>query len=189
MVADKIRSSWTYTRARTGLHIYLTHREFVLYVGLIFRLLLLLLLFGCEILVVVVTVIVESTPPCRPLVVAVVVVVVKISLPSVWRRRHIYMENLTTPRAAGNNNHSERCCCCCWPYCYRLETVHLELVWLCQARLGQPLANVFPLVALQLQNLTVLGMLNHSAIARKFLLTCSHDLLQVVLRRQALHGG
>lgn len=70
-----------------------------------------------------------------------------------------------------------------------LETVHLELVRLRQARLGQPLANVFPLVALQLQNLTVLGMLNHSAIARKFLLTCSHDLLQVVLRRQALHGG
>lgn len=51
----------------------------------------------------------------------------------------------------------------------RLETVHLELVRLRQARLGQPLANVFPLVALQLQNLTVLGVLDHSAIARKFL--------------------
>lgn len=113
-------------------------------------------------------------------------------------RCHIYLENLTHHAASAavndnNNNNSTN-----WVEMMmmqvvvlfpRLETVHLELVRLRQARLGQPLANVFPLVALQLQNLTVLGVLDHSAIARKFLLTCSHDLLQIVLRRQTLHGG
>jgi len=50
-----------------------------------------------------------------------------------------------------------------------LETVHLELVRLGQAAPRQPLADVLTLVPLQLQHLSVLRVLNHSAIASKFL--------------------
>lgn len=50
-----------------------------------------------------------------------------------------------------------------------LETMHLQLVRLSQSRLGQPLADVLALIALQLQHLAVLGMLDHGAIACKFL--------------------
>lgn len=88
-----------------------------------------------------------------------------------------------------------------WP----LEAVHFELVGFCEASLGQPLTNVFALVSLQLQHLTVLGMLNHSPITSKLLqttnlahaltktfltnlFTCSYYFFQVIFRRQTLHS-
>lgn len=71
---------------------------------------------------------------------------------------------------------------------HHLETVHFELIGLGQASLGQPLADVFALVALQLQHLAVLGMLDHGTIAGKFLFASAHYLLQVILGRQALYG-
>lgn len=75
MVADKIRSSGTYTRARTGLHIYITHRE-NLFVCLIF----LVVVCGCEILVAVCNCLLWNTPPSSFAVVVVVVVVVVASV-------------------------------------------------------------------------------------------------------------
>lgn len=58
-----------------------------------------------------------------------------------------------------------------------LETVHLQLVRLREPGFRQKLADILPLVTLQLQNLAVLRMLNYSAIACEFLLTCPHDFL------------
>lgn len=70
-----------------------------------------------------------------------------------------------------------------------LETMNFELVRFGETRFGQPLANVLTLITLQLQYFTVFGMINYCAIAGEFLLTCSHNLLQVVLLCQALHSG
>lgn len=50
-----------------------------------------------------------------------------------------------------------------------LETVHLQLVGLGQTGLGQPLADVLALVALQLENFAVLGVLDDRAVACKLL--------------------
>lgn len=72
---------------------------------------------------------------------------------------------------------------------YGLEAVHLELLGLDQPRLGEPLANVLALVALQLQHLAVLGVLDDGTVARELLLACPYDLLQVILRREPLHRG
>lgn len=58
-----------------------------------------------------------------------------------------------------------------------LETVHLQLVRLREPGFRQKLADILPLVTLQLQNLAVLRMLNYSAIACEFLLTCPHNFL------------
>lgn len=69
------------------------------------------------------------------------------------------------------------------------ETVHFELVRLGEAILGEPLTDVLALVALQLQDLAVLGVLDDGAVARELLLARLHDLLEVVLGGQALDGG
>lgn len=58
-----------------------------------------------------------------------------------------------------------------------LKTVHLQLVRLREPGFRQKLADILPLVTLQLQNLAVLRVLNYSAIACEFLLTCPHDFL------------
>ena len=96
----------------------------------------------------------------------------------------------------------------------RLEAVHLELLGLDESGLGEPVADLVPLVALQLQHLAVLGVLHHCAVASKLLqkkrtknesravtpprcpvsnsahlLACSHDLLEVVLCGEPLDGG
>ena len=49
------------------------------------------------------------------------------------------------------------------------EPMHLQLVWLGQTRFGEPLADVLPLVSLQLQHLTVFWVFYHSPIAGKLL--------------------
>lgn len=71
----------------------------------------------------------------------------------------------------------------------RSEAVHLQLLRLGQPGLGQPLANVLALVALQLQHLAVLCVLHYRSVARKLLFTCPDDLLQVILGGEALHRG
>ena len=52
-----------------------------------------------------------------------------------------------------------------------LESVHLELGAGGQVVLGEQLADVLALVALQLENLAVLGVLDHRAVTRKLLST------------------
>jgi len=70
-----------------------------------------------------------------------------------------------------------------------LETMDFELVLFDQSNLGQPAANLGALVALQLENLPVLGMLHYSTIAREFLFACTDDFFQVIFRRESLNGG
>lgn len=65
----------------------------------------------------------------------------------------------------------------------------LELVGLGEVRLSQPLANVLPLVALELKNFAVFRVLDNGSVARKFLLARPDDLLQIILRRKALDRG
>lgn len=67
--------------------------------------------------------------------------------------------------------------------------MHLEAFGLGQACLGQPLANVFTLITLQLKDLTVFGMLDDGAVACELLLACAYDLLEIVFRRQTLDRG
>ena len=50
-----------------------------------------------------------------------------------------------------------------------LKTVDFELFWLSQSSLCQPLTDIFTLISLQLQYLTILWVLNHSSVASKFL--------------------
>lgn len=70
-----------------------------------------------------------------------------------------------------------------------LKPVNLELIWLCKSRLGQPLTNVFSLISLQLQNLSVLWMLDHCSVASELLLASTDDFFQVILGRQPLDRG
>jgi len=67
--------------------------------------------------------------------------------------------------------------------------VDLELFLLGNSYLGKKLANIVPLVALQLNNLPVFWVFNHSAVAGKVLLTCPYNLLLVEVVRDALDGG
>lgn len=60
--------------------------------------------------------------------------------------------------------------CCLLNVDRHLEAVDLELVGLSQATFCKPLTDVFSLVPLKLQDFAVFWMLNHSTIARKFLL-------------------
>ena len=53
--------------------------------------------------------------------------------------------------------------------CSHLESVDLELVRLDQAGLSEPVADFVPLIALQLQDLTILGVLYHGAVAGELL--------------------
>lgn len=67
--------------------------------------------------------------------------------------------------------------------------MNLKLFLLDNANLQEKLANVLPLVTLKLNNLTVLGMFNHSTITGKFLLERLHELLLVIVIRDALDRG
>lgn len=55
-----------------------------------------------------------------------------------------------------------------------LKSVNFELIWFCETSFGQPLANVFSLISLQLQNFSVFGMLNDSSVASEFLINYNH---------------
>ena len=70
-----------------------------------------------------------------------------------------------------------------------LETVHFQLIGLGQTGLSEPLANVFTLIALQLQHFAVFGMLDYSAIAGKLFLAGTHDFLQIIVGGEPLHSG
>lgn len=61
----------------------------------------------------------------------------------------------------------------------QLEAMHLDLVVASQSHLFEELADVLPLVALQLDNLSVLRMLHHGSIASELLLRNFDDLLEV----------
>ena len=50
-----------------------------------------------------------------------------------------------------------------------LEAVDLELIGLGQAVLGEPVADFVPLIALQLQDLAILWVLYHGAVAGELL--------------------
>lgn len=67
--------------------------------------------------------------------------------------------------------------------------MNLKLLLLDNANLQEKLANVFPLVTLKLNDLAVLGMLNHSTITGKFLFEGLHKLLLVIVVRDALDRG
>jgi len=62
-----------------------------------------------------------------------------------------------------------------------LEAVHLDLLWVDKANLGEELADVLPLITLQLQNLSVFRVLYNSSIACKLLFTCSNYLFEIIL--------
>ena len=70
-----------------------------------------------------------------------------------------------------------------------LETVNLELVLLHQTAADEQLADVLPLIALKLQNLSILRVIHHGPVTGKLLLGHLDDLLEVVLVTQALHSG
>ena len=59
--------------------------------------------------------------------------------------------------------------CMCSSYGTVLETVHLDLVFLCQANFDKEFRDVGPLVSLKLDHLAILGVVYHCAIASKFL--------------------
>jgi len=67
--------------------------------------------------------------------------------------------------------------------------MHLELILLDEICIGEEESDLVPLVSLQLDDLAVLGMLHDRAVAGELLLAHPHDLLQVVLVGQPLHGG
>ena len=91
----------------------------------------------------------------------------------------------------------------------QLEAVDFELFWFCDLHFGQELADVVPLVALQLDHFTVLRVLHNCSITREllnrstemtsgqrsksdrktYLLACLHDLLLVVIVWNALNCG
>jgi len=70
-----------------------------------------------------------------------------------------------------------------------LKPVNLELIWLCKSRLRQPLTNVFSLISLKLQDLSVLWMLDHCSVASELLLARTDDFFQVILRGEPLDRG
>lgn len=69
-----------------------------------------------------------------------------------------------------------------------LETVNLELVVFCDADLLQKHAHIISLIALQLNDLAVLWMLDDGAVASKVLLERTHEFLLVEFFANALHG-
>lgn len=70
-----------------------------------------------------------------------------------------------------------------------LESVNLQLLLLDDANLQKKLANVLPLVALKLNDLSVLRVFNHSPITGEFLFESFHKFLFVIIVRNALHSG
>jgi len=71
--------------------------------------------------------------------------------------------------------------------CGNLETVHLDLLSRGEATLGQQHADGLTLVPLQLNDLAVLWVLHHGAVAVELLLCRLHNLLEVILWVNALH--
>lgn len=67
--------------------------------------------------------------------------------------------------------------------------MNLQLFLLDNANLQEKLANVFPLVTLKLNNLSVFGMLNHSTITGKFLFESFHKFLFVIIICNALNSS
>jgi len=63
-----------------------------------------------------------------------------------------------------------------------LETVNLDLIFPREPDLLEELADVLSLISLQLNDLSVLGMLDHRAVTRKLLLGVLDDLLEVKFR-------
>lgn len=70
-----------------------------------------------------------------------------------------------------------------------LETVHFELILLGDANFGQKLTDVIALIALQLNDFTILGMINHSAVTGELLFACFHNFLFIEIVRYALDSG
>ena len=64
----------------------------------------------------------------------------------------------------------------------------LDLVLPGQPNLLEELADVLPLVSLELNDLSVLRMFHYGSIAGKFLLDNFDDLLEVEFRRHSLHS-
>jgi len=81
---------------------------------------------------------------------------------------------------------SRRMICFCMGWC--LKSVDLQLGGFSESRFGEPLTNVFTLVTLKLQDLSVFWMLYNGSVTGKFLLASPDNLFQIVLRRQALHS-
>lgn len=67
--------------------------------------------------------------------------------------------------------------------------MNLKLFLLDNANLQEKLANVFPLVTLKLNNLSVFRMFNHSTITGKFLFESFHKFLFVIIIRNALNSS
>ena len=67
--------------------------------------------------------------------------------------------------------------------------MNLELIFLDKVGFRQKSTNLHPLISLKLEHLPVLRMLHNSSIAGELLLANPHDLLEVVLLGQSLHGG
>ena len=70
-----------------------------------------------------------------------------------------------------------------------LESMNLELILFDQIGIGQEHADFIPLIPLELDDLPVLGMFHDSPVAGELLLANPHNLLEVVLVRESLHGG
>lgn len=70
-----------------------------------------------------------------------------------------------------------------------LESMNLQLLLLDNANLQEKLANVFPLVTLKLNDLSVFRVFDHSTITSKFLFESFHKFLFVIVICDALHSG
>ena len=64
-----------------------------------------------------------------------------------------------------------------------------QLLLLDNAALGEKRADIVALIALQLDDLAVLGMIDNGAVAGELLLERAHELLLVELLRYALHSS
>lgn len=69
-----------------------------------------------------------------------------------------------------------------------LETVDLDLVLLGESNGDEPVADLGPLVTLQLKHLAVLRVFHYRSIARELLLACTDDFFEVIVRGQTLDG-
>lgn len=70
-----------------------------------------------------------------------------------------------------------------------LKSVHLDLILGGYADVLQETSDVLSLISLELDHLTILGVVHNRPVTRKFLFTCSDDFLKVILRGDALNGG
>ena len=70
-----------------------------------------------------------------------------------------------------------------------LESVHFELIRFDQLDFDEPVADFCPLIALQLEDFSVLGVLYDGSVAGELFLARAHNLLEVILGAQALNRG